>query len=1081
MTKLSKTSARIAEIAEITKKDLQLRAKKEKMQALKALDPAAYLKEHYDIGLRNFLSKYDAPTLKVYVSGHMGTEKIGGEDAGTNKLGKDELINAIIRFARTKNKKASQPRWADETKDESVSAPPKDAKLIPLKPRVNSKEPPVKAVLAKKSGTLKSSWGSELKYRAGKDYILDYKGDGSDMGVVRGDIFKTTYKQVPNKMGYYRKNPDARLHYFVAKKAMTIKTLEGKADVKPGDKVMVGTVGEMWPLQDEKLKAKYSVVKTKKVKEAEAASTKGEMQEIDRLALQFKKPNADRQEIFDKIGSMPTTDLRKFVQKALDLPVSKKAEREELLTKLTHHLSPETETAASMKDMLGVAGHGLTKMYHLINRHPKKSNSMTDELVLDQTMQAAPEDSEAKRVISVKRMKKRWPSLHRQKKLFYFGNLVMVKEDMTQPDGTNATQFFVGNDYIAFTPAQKRLIATLIRDVDSRRGIRTTYSAYKGDYTPPPGEDKISVLVGTAFPTPAVNNQAKFYKMIPTINRQLREAGSNVELEIAQSVGVGICRIVIVKGRRVEPGYIAAPPKEPAVKKSPAKKPTAKKKAPAKTAAKKPAKKAAAKKKPKARKKATASAKLAAYAAVAPNRVIPDEEIYATEIINVNGATFEVAKGYNSGGTRINKGNERSGKQLRHADEVFQKKDDKARKEKFKQKRAEMLKRADEEGRLLKRGNLTFVMANKPSSYTSRSELADKTEITVKGERLELSKAGRLLLYIGARNMGRPIALSHMADLVNGDGEGGENNAITFLKVVNSSLVRAGANCRFTWGKLKSGTGMCKFVMTKSRLEHLMSEASVETAGDPVKTMKRTNDDTQVVKDAMPMIRKKLAEQRERKADKTKSRQRKHSLASIRSFLNRKGFTKNAIQSKKATRTLSEEVRHAKGRILVYEDKRGVLPRTKHLKKLLNGTPMIFFIPTWEPKLTMKYGSSKFEGAGTNHKEALNDIVNAFKKKIPTASDKKRVLKRLDALANHIDPVKDAEDRMMEKQIRQAIKEAKEERDRAEQRELDQEGHNKALELMDGGHDGGDMDGGDFDGGDFASEALAAVIKGAEK
>lgn len=48
------------------------------------------------------------------------------------------------------------------------------------------------AKLADSSGTVKTSWGAELQYKPGEDYIVRH-GVG-DYGVVKKDIFDKTYK-----------------------------------------------------------------------------------------------------------------------------------------------------------------------------------------------------------------------------------------------------------------------------------------------------------------------------------------------------------------------------------------------------------------------------------------------------------------------------------------------------------------------------------------------------------------------------------------------------------------------------------------------------------------------------------------------------------------------------------------------------------------------------------------------------------------------------------------------------------------------------------------------------------------------
>ena len=49
------------------------------------------------------------------------------------------------------------------------------------------------AKLADSNGSVKTSWGAELEYKAGEDYIVRH-GPG-DYGVVKKDIFSQTYAQ----------------------------------------------------------------------------------------------------------------------------------------------------------------------------------------------------------------------------------------------------------------------------------------------------------------------------------------------------------------------------------------------------------------------------------------------------------------------------------------------------------------------------------------------------------------------------------------------------------------------------------------------------------------------------------------------------------------------------------------------------------------------------------------------------------------------------------------------------------------------------------------------------------------------
>lgn len=134
-----------------------------------------------------------------------------------------------------------------------IAKPPARTVLRDAHPIVGDNAQVVKAKLATADGTVPTSWGGDLRFRKGKDYVLQY--GPNDFGVVRADIFADTYKRT---RGGYVKNPKVNLQYFIADREMHIRTLEGVVLAKPGDHVMVGTRGEMWPVRPDKFRAKYT-------------------------------------------------------------------------------------------------------------------------------------------------------------------------------------------------------------------------------------------------------------------------------------------------------------------------------------------------------------------------------------------------------------------------------------------------------------------------------------------------------------------------------------------------------------------------------------------------------------------------------------------------------------------------------------------------------------------------------------------------------------------------------------------------------------------------------------------------------
>lgn len=86
--------------------------------------------------------------------------------------------------------------------------------------------------------------------------IVDH--GGGDRSVVKCDIFERTYE--PLGGGLYRKRSDIVLRYFTLEEPATIETLEGLQDAEPGDWIMQGVAGEMWPVPRDKALEKYQPV-----------------------------------------------------------------------------------------------------------------------------------------------------------------------------------------------------------------------------------------------------------------------------------------------------------------------------------------------------------------------------------------------------------------------------------------------------------------------------------------------------------------------------------------------------------------------------------------------------------------------------------------------------------------------------------------------------------------------------------------------------------------------------------------------------------------------------------------------------
>jgi len=109
----------------------------------------------------------------------------------------------------------------------------------------------VQAALATKDQDVETSHGT-LRARKGEDMIVTYKP--GDQAVVRRVLFERTYE--PARDGF-RKRVDVDLRYFTLDRPALVETLEGPQVAAPGDWIMEGTDGELWPVKKQEAKRKY--------------------------------------------------------------------------------------------------------------------------------------------------------------------------------------------------------------------------------------------------------------------------------------------------------------------------------------------------------------------------------------------------------------------------------------------------------------------------------------------------------------------------------------------------------------------------------------------------------------------------------------------------------------------------------------------------------------------------------------------------------------------------------------------------------------------------------------------------------
>jgi len=131
-----------------------------------------------------------------------------------------------------------------------ITAPPANAYWKSV--RATADHMPVRARCAEADCVMETGKG-RLKAREGEDYIISYGHE--DHAVIRKDVFEATYEPVGEDL--YRKRTDVVFRYFTLPYACTVETLEGPQRANPGDWIMQGVEGELWPIPAEKAETKY--------------------------------------------------------------------------------------------------------------------------------------------------------------------------------------------------------------------------------------------------------------------------------------------------------------------------------------------------------------------------------------------------------------------------------------------------------------------------------------------------------------------------------------------------------------------------------------------------------------------------------------------------------------------------------------------------------------------------------------------------------------------------------------------------------------------------------------------------------
>jgi hypothetical protein len=111
----------------------------------------------------------------------------------------------------------------------------------------------VRAEIARESGEIEKEAGV-LRYEAGKHYIIHY--GPQDSAPVRREVFEQTYERRDD--GLYEKRTDIVLRYFTLSYPVIVETLEGDELAHPGDWIMQGVIGELYPIAARDAEAKYA-------------------------------------------------------------------------------------------------------------------------------------------------------------------------------------------------------------------------------------------------------------------------------------------------------------------------------------------------------------------------------------------------------------------------------------------------------------------------------------------------------------------------------------------------------------------------------------------------------------------------------------------------------------------------------------------------------------------------------------------------------------------------------------------------------------------------------------------------------
>lgn len=132
-----------------------------------------------------------------------------------------------------------------------LGAAPRSAKWRDIHPTPDGAS--VSAHLAQHDGAIERK-GKKLYYKAGQHYLVEY-GPG-DVAPVERSVFERVYMRTADAR--FEKRSNLRLRYFTLPYTVEIETKEGVQRAEPGDWIVEGVEGELWPIAREKAEQRYS-------------------------------------------------------------------------------------------------------------------------------------------------------------------------------------------------------------------------------------------------------------------------------------------------------------------------------------------------------------------------------------------------------------------------------------------------------------------------------------------------------------------------------------------------------------------------------------------------------------------------------------------------------------------------------------------------------------------------------------------------------------------------------------------------------------------------------------------------------